>query len=142
MSMGSEFDTGQFVADALASGKALCLPRVDRAARRLEVRRVENVLGELIPGVWGIREPRTSCPLADIEGIDFVLLPGVAFTPRCERLGYGGGFYDRLIAEFRRRPALVAAAFSLQVRTQIPLGASDQRIDLVMTEDSCYRASS
>ena len=140
MSMGSEFDTSLFVADVLTSGKALCLPRVDRAAHRLEVRRVENVESDLVPGVWGIREPRESCPLADIESIDFVLLPGVAFTPRCERLGYGGGFYDRLIAEFRKRPALVAAAFSLQVRKRIPLAASDRRIDLVVTEDSCYRA--
>jgi len=140
MSMGSEFDTSLFVADVLTSGKALCLPRVDRATRRLEVRRVENADGDLTPGVWGIREPRTSCPPADIESIDFVLLPGVAFTPRCERLGYGGGFYDRLISDFTKRPALVAAAFSLQVRSQIPLAAGDQRIDLVVTEDSCYRA--
>jgi len=139
MSFGSEFDTGALVADALASDKALCLPRVNRDTRRLEVHRVENIDSGLQTGIWGIREPLPGCPRADPDDIDFVLLPGVAFTPRCERLGYGGGFYDRLIAQFANRPPLVAAAFALQVREQIPLVATDQRIDVVVTENSVYR---
>jgi 5-formyltetrahydrofolate cyclo-ligase len=139
MSFGSEFNTGILVADALASGKQLCLPRVNRDTRRLEVHRVENIDRDLQPGVWGIREPLPGRPHADFDRIDFVLLPGVAFTPRCERLGYGGGFYDRLIAQFTNRPPLVAAAFALQVREQIPLAVNDQRIDVVVTENSLYR---
>ena len=139
MSFGSEFDTGALVADALASGKQLCLPRVNRDMRRLEVRRVENIERDLQNGIWSIREPRADCPPADLDRIDFVLVPGVAFTPRCERLGYGGGFYDRLIAQFTRHPPLVAAAFALQIRDEIPRNANDQRADIVVTESSCYR---
>ncbi len=140
MSFGSEFDTGAAVADALAGGKQLCLPRVDRDPRRLEVHLVENIERDLRSGVWGIREPSPDRPHADLDRIDFVLLPGVAFTPRCERLGYGGGFYDRLIAQLANRPPLVAAAFALQIRDQIPLDADDQRVDLVITENASYRA--
>lgn len=138
MSFGSEFDTGTLVADALAGGKQLCLPRVNRDTRRLEVHRVENIERDLQSGVWGIREPLPGRPRADFDRIDFVLLPGVAFTPRCERLGYGGGFYDRLIAQFANRPPLVAAAFALQIREQIPVDANDRRIDIVVTENSFY----
>lgn len=139
MSFGSEFETAAVVADALAQGKELCLPRVERATRRLELHRVEDPVRDLVPGVWGIQEPRTDCPRADPGRIDLVLVPGVAFTPRCERLGYGGGFYDRLLCSFARRPPLVAAAFSMQICDRIPLDATDERVDVVVTEGSIHR---
>jgi 5-formyltetrahydrofolate cyclo-ligase len=138
MNFGSEFDTAEFVADALASGKQLCLPRVDRDTRRLELHLVQNIESDLQSGMWGIREPRADRPPAELARIDFVLLPGVAFTPRCERLGYGGGFYDRLIPRFASRPPLVAAAFALQIRDTVPLDANDQRVDVVIAENSFY----
>ena len=140
MSFGSEFNTAQLVLDVLANGKQLCLPRLDRETRQLELHIADN-LEHLENGVWGIREPRVESPRADLTRIDFVLLPGVAFTPRCERLGYGGGYYDRLIMRFARRPPLVAAAYALQIRDEIPLAANDQRVDAVATEDSFYRVS-
>lgn len=140
MSFGSEFDTAAVVANALAGGKQLCLPRVNRDQRALEVHIVTDLDRDLASGTWGIREPRADCLRADLGRIDFVLLPGVAFTPRCERLGYGGGFYDRLITQFAHRPPLVAAAFALQIRDRIPLAAGDQRADLVITESASYRA--
>jgi 5-formyltetrahydrofolate cyclo-ligase len=138
MSFGSEFDTAALVTDALASGRQLYLPRVDRNTRRLELHYVENPDRDLQTGTWGIREPRAECPPADLARIDFVLLPGVAFTPQCDRLGYGGGFYDRLIPRFASRPPLVAASFALQIRDAIPLDANDQRVDVVITEHSFY----
>lgn len=138
MSFGSEFETAGLVEDALANGKQLCLPRVDSGTRQLALHRVEDLGRDLQSGVWGIREPLESCPPADLDRIDFVLLPGVAFTPRCERLGYGGGFYDRLIARFASRPPLVAAAYALQLCEDIPLDANDQRLDVVITESAFY----
>ena len=138
MSFGSEFDTAALVTNALASGRQLCLPRVDRNTRRLELHYVENPDRDVQTGTWGIREPRAACPPADLARIDFVLLPGVAFTPQCDRLGYGGGFYDRLIPRFASRPPLVAASFALQIRDAIPLDANDQRVDVVITEHSFY----
>jgi len=138
MSFGSEFDTAALVTDALASGKQLCLPRVDRSTRRLELHSVDDLANDLQTGTWGIREPRAECPPANLARIDFVLLPGVAFTPQCDRLGYGGGFYDRLIPRFASRPPLVAASFALQIRGAIPLDANDQRMDVVITEHSFY----
>ena len=138
MSFGSEFDTAALVRDALASGRQLCLPRVDRNTRRLELHYVGNPASDLQTGTWGIREPRAECPPADLARVDFVLLPGVAFTPQCDRLGYGGGFYDRLIPRFASRPPLVAASFALQIRDAVPLDAGDQRVDVVITEHSFY----
>ena len=138
LSFGSEFETTALLECARASGKAICLPRVDRSARALAIHRVDDPSSDVETGVWGIREPRPACPAVVLEAIDFVLVPGVAFTPRCERLGYGGGFYDALIARFAQRPPLVAAAFGMQIRDRIPLSGRDRNVDPVVTEDAAY----
>lgn len=139
LSFGSEFDTAAFTRDALANGKKLALPRVNRATRELELFVVRDPEKDVAPGVWGISEPLAECCApAALDEIGFVLVPGVAFTRGGARLGYGGGYYDRLLARFARRPPAVAAAFSLQVVDAIPVGETDQRVDAVITEEALY----
>lgn len=138
LTFGSEFITNGLIANAAASGKQLVLPRVDRATRALVVHAVADTVNDVQAGVWGIREPRPERPTVALDRIDFVLVPGVAFTPRGERTGYGGGYYDRLIARFAQRPPLVAAAYALQIREQLPLSENDRAVDLVITEDAAY----
>ena len=140
-SFGSEFETASFIADVLAQGKTLVLPRVERGSRNLQLYAVADPARELAPGVWGIPQPRADlCPPVPASRLDFVLVPGVAVTRRCERLGYGGGFYDGFIRALTRRPPLVVAAFSLQVVPTLPTSETDQRVDLVVTEDAEYCA--
>jgi 5-formyltetrahydrofolate cyclo-ligase len=140
-SFGSEFETGGFIADVLARGKMLVLPRVERGGRTIQLHAVDDAARQLAPGVWGIPQPRADlCPSVPASQLDFVLVPGVAYTRRCERLGYGGGYYDGFIRGLARRPPLVAAAFALQVVPALPTSETDQRVDLVVTEDAEYRA--
>ena len=139
MSIGSEFETAAFISDLRRKGKTLVLPRAPRGSRALELYAVGDPERDVAPGVWGIPEPRPDvCRVVPLEEIDFVLVPGVAFTARCERLGYGGGFYDQLIARFARRPALVAAAFALQIVPKLSLSQTDQLVDRVITENAVY----
>ena len=139
-SFGSELETADFLADILAQGKVLVLPGVERGSRTLQLHAVDDPARQLAPGVWGIPQPRAElCPRISASRLDFVLVPGVAFTPRCERLGYGGGYYDGFIRGLARRPALVAAAFSLQVLQELPVSGRDQSVDRVVTEDAEYR---
>ena len=140
-SFGSEFETGGVIADVLARGKSLVLPRVERGGRALQLHVVDDPARQLAPGVWGIPQPRADlCPPVPASQLDLILVPGVAFTRRCERLGYGGGYYDRFIRSLVPRPPLVAAAFALQVVPMLPMSETDQRVDLVVTEDAEYRA--
>jgi 5-formyltetrahydrofolate cyclo-ligase len=67
-----------------------------------------------------------------------MLVPGVAFTPACERLGYGGGFYDTVMAQTRADTCKVAAAFSLQVLETLPVEAHDRCVDMVITEGDVH----
>lgn len=132
-SFGSELDTAEFLAMALADGRQLLLPRINRARRILELRAVNNLDADLVTGVWGIREPSERCPVMPLDHIDFMLVPGVAFTAQGARLGYGGGFYDRLLALLDRRVVRVAAAFDLQLVDHLPEASHDQRVDQIMT---------
>ena len=133
-SFGSEFDTAAFCSDVIAAGKRLLLPRINRAERMLELGEVKNLGGDLVAGVWGIREPAERCPVVPPSAVEFLLVPGVAFTAPGERLGYGGGFYDRLLAGLNAKTPRVAAAFVLQVVDTIPTGPNDQRVHLIVTE--------
>jgi 5-formyltetrahydrofolate cyclo-ligase len=133
-SFGSEFDTSEFLAAALAAGKKLVLPTINRALRALELRQVSDLKADLVAGVWGIREPAVRCTMVDPIKLDFMLVPGVAFSPSGARLGYGGGFYDRLLASLDPGTTRIAAAFHLQIVEQLPEAPHDQRINAVVTE--------
>jgi 5-formyltetrahydrofolate cyclo-ligase len=113
---------------------------VDAATRAIRTHEVRDLRRDLAAGVWGIREPHAErCPETPASQIELVLVPGVAFTSRCERLGYGGGYYDGFIRSLGAPgPRLVAAAFSLQVLPQLPVSDRDQRVDLVLTEVAEY----
>ncbi len=139
LSFGSEVDTAAVVAGLQARGCEIALPRVDRAQRRLELYFVADLARDLVPGVWGIREPRPEvCVPASLADIDVVLAPGVAFTARGDRLGYGGGFYDRLLGGSASRPRIVAGAFDLQIVDELPSTRTDIPVDVIVTESRVF----
>jgi len=140
MSFGAEFATGAWVQQALRDGKQVLLPRVNGSTKQLELYRIGDLQHDVAPGLWDIPEPLPDrCVRVDaLEQVDFILLPGVAFARDGARLGYGGGFYDKLLARINQgegKPALVAAAFSLQLVKEIPQEATDRKVEWLLTEN-------
>ena len=137
-SFGTELRTDELLRRVLDDGKTLLLPRVERG--ELGLYRVRYLERDLAPGTWGIREPIPDrCPAVDPEGADFALIPGVAFDRRGRRLGYGGGFYDRLISGVLPDGVpLVSGAFEVQVVDEVPVGPQDAPVDAVVTEGAIY----
>lgn len=131
-SFGSEVDTLPVVRRLLETGRRPVLPVVVREAWTMEHAAISG-LEDLVPGFKGILEPAGQCPRVAPAEIDLVVVPGLAFDRSGGRLGYGGGFYDRFLAEC---PApRVALAFSLQVVDAVPRDARDLPVDLVITEE-------
>jgi 5-formyltetrahydrofolate cyclo-ligase len=128
----SEWDTWPLAHRIAASHRRLVVPRVDRATRMLALHHVEDLL-EVVPGYLGIPEPRPDCPAIDPADVDFVLIPGVAFDAAGRRLGYGGGYYDRLLPLMRPDVAEVGAAFDEQIVAAVPVAAHDRRVGTVVT---------
>ena len=136
MNFGAEFVSDKWAQQVLAEGKQLLLPKVNLETQMLDVYRVVSLQDDLAPGLWGIREPVPErCLKMEVSGsIDFILLPGVAFGRNGARLGYGGGFYDKLIARLPPHPALVGAAYEMQIIEDIPQEATDRRVQWLVTE--------
>jgi 5-formyltetrahydrofolate cyclo-ligase len=143
LNFGAELAAELWVRQALADGKRVLLPRVNRASKHLDLYKVQDLQHDVAPGLWGIREPVVErCTKEDALGtVDFILLPGVAFTREGARLGYGGGFYDKLLARMPHRPALVAGAFALQVVQEIPQDSTDRNVGWLVTEDETIRCN-
>ncbi len=130
----SEWDTRPLLAAAYAAGKIVVLPRVDRATRMLCLHAVADADRDVEIGFQGIPEPRADSPAVAPDAVDWVLVPGVAFDVAGARLGYGGGFYDRLLPLLRRGIPRIAGAFELQVVDHVPVAPHDLRVDAVVTE--------
>ncbi|MEM9202226.1 MAG: 5-formyltetrahydrofolate cyclo-ligase [Actinomycetota bacterium] len=92
---------------------------------------------EVIRGAFGIAEPAPGDEVA-FGDHDVVLVPLVAFDGTGQRLGQGGGFYDRAIAGAHRRPTLIGVGHAFQRVETVPAEAWDQRLDAVVTEEAVH----
>jgi len=128
-----EVDTHRLIENALASGRRVCVPVVEKGSTRLKVVEIEN-LDNLEPGPFGILEPPEAARSRLIKPSqwDLAVVPGVAFDRHGHRLGFGKGYYDRLLAE-KQAPAL-APSFGFQVIDPFPTLPRDIDMDLIVTE--------
>ena len=129
----SEWDATLIARAALAAGKRVIVPRVDAPLRVLSLHHVESLADGIVAGYRGIPEPRHDLPLAAVTEVSLALVPGVAFDYSGRRLGYGGGYYDRLLPLLDPGVPRMAGAFDEQVVDHVPSAAHDLAVDLVAT---------
>jgi 5-formyltetrahydrofolate cyclo-ligase len=135
MSIGSEWSTRALLERAREAGKAIVLPRVSAPPRHLELHVVPDLEADLIPGVWDIPEPDPSrCPRVTLSEVDFALVPALAADRDGYRLGYGAGYFDRLLAGRGARPFCVIGLPSEFVVGALPREPHDVPVDLVLGE--------
>lgn len=139
--LGNEVSTDCIAADALASGRAVFYPRVETARREIVARRIRD-RSELVRGTYGILEPPESAEALDSKRFAKILVcvPGVAFGPEGQRLGRGGGHYDRFIAQLGGEAITVGLAYSFQLLDRIPESGLDRRLNIIATESAIHRA--
>lgn len=128
-----EVTTRPMLERTLEQGKRLVCPRVDRAAHRLRLFRIEDLEADLKPGMLGIPEPHDGCLEVEPEQIDWVLVPGLAFDARGYRIGRGAGHYDRLLPRLRRTSPRWALAFDCQLVDALPVESHDVALDGVVS---------
>lgn len=135
ISHGSEVSTRRLLDDLLDRGVRISVPKVVDTRRMAAVR--FPGWDDLVPGALGIPSPPSSAP--DPVAPDVVITPGLAFTPKGDRLGYGGGYYDRWFQE-HPSPLRVAVTFDVQVLDSLPVHEGDMPVDLIVTEERVVRA--
>lgn len=131
----SEVETLALIRQTLERGKTVCVPFTDQKNARLFPFQITDPEKDLRPGYCGIPEPDPEklTPVAP-QDIDAVLLPGSVFDRQGGRLGYGGGFYDRFLADQAPTAQRIGLAFELQVVDRLPLLPHDQPLHCLATE--------
>jgi len=130
-SLPGELDLWPLLAEALAAGKSVALPRFVAETRTYEARVIQDAERDLQAGHFGIREPNQRCPQLPSNRLDLILVPGVAFDVQGRRLGRGKGYYDRLLKGLRGTTCGVG--FDQQIVEAIPVQVHDVRLDFILT---------
>lgn len=132
-----EADPSPLIAELLRRGARIALPRVCGPAT-LALHWMPAGAA-VVPGPFGIAEPRAESETASVEELDLVLVPGVAFDESCSRLGFGGGYYDTLLAELPAGVPTVGLALDEQLCGPVPTEDHDAPMDFVVTPSAVFR---
>lgn len=138
IALPDEVQTSLLIETWLAEGRSVCVPHTDTRQHRLIPVRLRELDG-LGKGALGIPEPERQEEIHP-EEIEFVVAPGRAFDRKGNRIGRGGGYYDRFFREACPRAVRCGAAFSCQVLEAIPHEEHDAPLDIIVTETLTLRA--
>jgi 5-formyltetrahydrofolate cyclo-ligase len=135
---GGEVETLPLLERWIAAGRKVILPRVEGDAMSLvEVEGLED----LAPGYRGLLEPRPDKGrVVPREAVEVALVPGLAFDLEGNRLGRGGGHYDRALARIGPKALTIGLAFDFQVVDRLPVEARDVPVDCIVTESRMIEA--
>ncbi|MDP4126336.1 MAG: 5-formyltetrahydrofolate cyclo-ligase [Bacillota bacterium] len=132
-----EVETTALAETTIALNKKLILPRCAPHGIMLPLE-VRDLAVDIEPGAWGIREPKLKNAETDPSEIDLIIVPGAGFDLGGDRLGYGGGFYDRFFMRLNPLTPKVAIGFECQVIEKVPVDKHDAKMTMLITENNIY----
>lgn len=128
-SVNSEADTKKLIKTLLTKGKAVYLPRV--VGKEMEA---VPYSGKFVKSPFGIEEPMGD---AYRGKIDVAVIPGFAFNLHGDRIGYGGGYYDRFLSD--RKIVKIGYCYDFQIVQSIPVERHDVPVDYLVTDKRCRK---
>ncbi len=131
LSKGSEVGTFEMIKKAMTLGKEILVPHTNDEIEFVKFSSFE----ELVPAKFGILEPRSLT--AEARNPDIIILPGLAFDSDMHRLGYGKGYYDKLLKKLKS--LRIGICFDSQLVERIPRHEHDERMDLIISEKRILR---
>jgi 5-formyltetrahydrofolate cyclo-ligase len=142
LSKDGEVGTDDLLGRAFELGKRVCVPVVDQESGELRVSELPGPDTSFRLGAFGVREPvEEDLNFVPPDQIDLVVAPGLAFDRRGSRIGYGKGYYDRLLSRLGSQVPRIALAFDFQVLDSVPQDENDIRVDAIITEKSTMNCS-
>ena len=136
----SEVMTRALMLRTLNKGKRVLVSKTEVQEKRLVLTDILDPERDLVPGYMGIPEPREGIIREiDPRELDLILTPCVGYDEEGNRLGYGGGYYDRLFASIRDDSQKIGVAFEVQIVPQVPSEPHDITIPIIVTEERVIR---
>ena len=135
ISQDGEVDTKKLISECWRLKKHVYVPKV--YGKTMDFHSISS-FEDVEPGYFGILEPKDSdnSGIANVEQ-GLLIMPGIAFDKACNRIGYGGGFYDEYICRYPNLKR-VALAYDFQMVEQIPVEVFDRPVDMIITESNVY----
>jgi 5-formyltetrahydrofolate cyclo-ligase len=152
ISLPTELDTWPIIRWAWAVGNRVAVPRVEGPPGAPPAGR--TIVPVLLPpsaaaapashpslasGAYGILEPVAACEVLPLAEIDVILAPCLAIDRAGRRLGKGGGFFDRMLADVRLRATVIVVAMAEQVVDEVPVAPHDRPVPLAVTDAEVLR---
>lgn len=131
----NEVSTEPIFRDAVRHSKKVFFPKTDAVRKNISFFRVRD-LAEMTPGYAGILEPAKT-EKGELDAMELLVIPGLAFDLKGNRLGYGLGFYDRLLEKYHG--CKIALAYEFQLSDSLPTSSTDVAVDIIVTEERVVR---
>ncbi|AIY73510.1 5-formyltetrahydrofolate cyclo-ligase [Bacillus anthracis] len=132
LSMEHEVNTYPIIEKAWEEGKKVVVPKCNKETRTMSFRQISN-FDQLETVYMNLREPIPALTEeVNADEIDLQIVPGVAYTERGERIGYGGGYYDRYLVHHKGKT--LSLAYSFQMVEYIPVEPFDKNVEKIITE--------
>ena len=132
LSFGSEINTKKIVIKALKDKKEVYIPKIYKEDKVMKAVRLKS-FNDLKENSIGILEPIDDNDYIDKKEIDLILVPGVVFDLNGNRIGYGGGYYDRYLQDIKEISNKVVLAYDLQIVESIKPEIHDISFDYIIT---------
>ncbi len=137
VSTSIEVDTRRIIAQAIADGKKVAVPRCIPDSRLMEFYFIHSI-EELKPGMFGVLEPEPDPEnLFDDTQNGLCIVPAFSYDWRGYRLGYGKGYYDRFLSNFDGN--MIGICYAACVQKTLPHGRFDQPVESLVTEEYIRR---
>ena len=138
--MENEVNTYPIIEKAWEEGKKVVVPKCNKGTRTMSFRQINN-FDRLETVYMNLREPIPGLTEeVNMDEIDLQIVPGVAYTERGERIGYGGGYYDRYLVHYKGKT--LSLAYDFQMVKHIPVEPFDKNIEkLLQKKEHCLQIS-
>lgn len=143
LSISHEVQTESVIRESFRLGKEVFVPLLNSREGNLRVARISSLGINFVIGKYGVREPAPRFrEIVSFSCIDFVIAPGLAFDVFGNRIGYGGGYYDKLFKKISRDVTRVAIGYDFQILDLVPHSNSDEPVHFLITEAKTLRCRS
>ena len=140
LSTSFEVETDRIIRESLRLGKQVLVPLLDPGGENIQASRIPSMDIDFVIGEYGVRQSALKFrDIVSFSNIDFVVVPGLAFDNFGNRIGYGGGFYDKFFKKITKDVSRVALSYDLQLFNLVPHSDLDEPVHFLITETKTLR---
>ncbi len=135
ISSPGEVNTRRIIQHCFAQNKIVVIPFFDPKGKKTNLLKISNLKTDIINTGQGPMPDPSRCRVVPVNSIEIALIPGLVYDEKGARIGLGDGYYEKLIPKLPATTRKVSLAFEDQIIQQVPKGAIDRYVDIIITEE-------